>query len=42
MNNVVFGKTKENLSRKQNKKELFGCHKKTIIQNNFFRRIYYQ
>ena len=36
MNNVVFGKTKENLSRKQNKKELFGCHKKTIIQNNFF------
>ena len=36
MNNVVFGKTKENLSRKQNKKELFGYHKKTIIQNNFF------
>ena len=36
MNNVVFGKTKENLSRQQNKEELFGCHKQTIIQDKFF------
>ena len=42
MNNVVFGKTKENLRQKRCKKELFGCHKQTIIEHNFLWKMYYQ